>query len=238
MVDNNIGVLCFISGLAILVIICWVQQKKKQLKIKRWKKTLNLTQHEQVFQQLYRKIDGFTVSRLSREKKDAIEYTYGEIEFITFIALLSLVNPDQNTVFYDLGCGTGKAVIACAMVYPVHKSIGIELLPELYSVAQQQVHQLATYSSYQKQNIHIIHDDILTADLSDATLIFINATTFLGAMWQELSVRLSNLPQLQTVITTSKALPNKDFALQGATQLQTSWGVVPAFIHTRKQFLH
>ena len=68
----------------------------------------------------------------ARQKQDAIEYVYGEIEFLPFIALLSLDKPDSKTVFYDLGSGIGKAVLACAMVYPVHKSVGVELLPELY----------------------------------------------------------------------------------------------------------
>lgn len=80
-----------------------------------------------------------------------MEYSYGEIEFFSFIALLSLINPNENTVFYDLGSGTGKAVIACGMVFPVQKSIGIELFPELYLHSCQQVEQLAAIKQYDTQ---------------------------------------------------------------------------------------
>lgn len=61
-----------------------------------------------------------------------MEYAYGEIKFMSFIALLSLTNPDADTVFYDLGSGIGKAVLACSMVFPIRKSVGVELFPELY----------------------------------------------------------------------------------------------------------
>lgn len=71
-----------------------------------------------MFQNLYEDVDGYSISRKARVKMDAFAYTYGEIEFLSFIALLSLVKPNENSVFYDLGSGTGKAVIAAAMVYP------------------------------------------------------------------------------------------------------------------------
>jgi SAM-dependent methyltransferase len=235
----SISALVLLPIFILLLFFC-IQNNSKQTRIKQWKKSLNLTNHTQIFQQLYSSVDGFAASRLARQKQDAIEFTYGEIEFIPFIALLSLVSLNRDTVFYDLGCGVGKAVIACAMVYPVRKCVGIELLPELYFIAQQQTQQLATYPDYQQQakKILILQDDILEAELSEATLIFINSTTFFGTIWEKINLRLSNLSQLQTVITTSKALPNADFSLINTTELQMSWGVVLAFIHTRKTNFH
>lgn len=235
----------FISGLAlltilILIIVCSIHRNSKKAKIQRWTQSLNLTNHTPIFHQLYSGVDGYSASRFARQKQDAIEFTYGEIEFLPFVALLSLITLDSDTVFYDLGSGIGKAVIACAMVYPVRKSVGIELLPELCVIAKQQALKLASHPSYQKEaaKIQFLQEDLLEADLSEATLIFINSTTFLGIIWQKLSAHLSNFSQLQTVITTSKALPNADFTLINTTKLQMSWGVVPAFIHCRKTNLH
>ncbi|WP_298625169.1 hypothetical protein [uncultured Legionella sp.] len=241
MANNLANPIYLMCGLFLIALIVYsIKKRRKQTRIEQWKKSLNLTSHIQVFQHLYNGVDGFAVSRVARQKKDAIELTYGEIEFIPFIALLSLVNPDKDTVFYDLGCGTGKAVLACSMVYPIQKSIGIELLPELYSIAQQQTEKLATYQDYilQAKKIVILLDDILEADLNEATLIFVNSTTFLGEIWQKLYVRLKTLPKLKTVITTSKALPDEDFTVINSTKLQMSWGVVPAFIHSRKTNCH
>lgn len=231
----TLGLLFFL--LLLLLIVHYVLHRNKRNKIQRWKKSLQLPAHAQVFQQIYREVDGFSLSRLARKKQDSIDYTYGEIEFLPFIALLSMIKPDHDTVFYDLGSGIGKAVIACAMVFPVRKSVGIEILPELYSSACEQIQKLAANPNYTKQvkKIQFIKGDILDADLSEATLIFINATTFFGTTWETICTRLNNLPHLKTVITTSKELPNSNFTLVNRTKLQMSWGVVLAFTHHRKQ---
>ena len=146
LINTTVGLVYLFIIMVVLLLFFW--QKRKRLRIKKWQKMLNLEEHQHIFQQLYQAIDGFMLSNRARQKQDAIEYTYGEIEFLPFIALLSLVKPDHGTVFYDLGSGIGKAVLACAMVYPVHKSVGVELLPELYLGACNQVKLLAVNPDY------------------------------------------------------------------------------------------
>lgn len=224
----------------IATLFFYYHKKRKLRRIWQWQHSLNLEKHQQVFHQLYHEINGFRLSYLARQKQDAIEFTYGEIEFLPFIALLSLVKPDCDTVFYDLGSGTGKAVLACAMVYPVHQSIGVEILPELYQSACTQSQQLATNPDYLEavKKIEFISGDFLEVDLSQATLIFINSTTMFGCVWEKLCARLNDLPQLNTVITTSKSLISNNFLPVNCTKIQMSWGVVDAFIHIRKTNLH
>ncbi|MBL7481633.1 hypothetical protein [Legionella bononiensis] len=248
MVDERFSFLHVTASLVILIIVFvllvhYFRQKARRSRIQLWQDSLNLTEHAQVFNQLYAEVDGFSLSRQARQNQveDAIEYTYGEIEFFPFVALLSLVNPDCDTVFYDLGCGVGKAVIACGMVYPVRKSVGVEILPELYASACSQVQKLAANPDYRErtEHIQIIKSNILDADLDlrEATLIFINSTTFFGTTWEKVNSLLSHLPLIKTVITTSKPLQNSDFTRINSTKLQMSWGVVPVFIHVRKQIL-
>jgi SAM-dependent methyltransferase len=228
-----------IASLFILIVLLFLhlRSKKDALSISQWQKSLNLQEHLQIFQQLYQKIDGFLLSQRARQRQDRIEYTYGEIEFLPFIALLSLAKPDGETVFYDLGSGVGKAVLACAFVYPVHQSIGVELLPELYLEACNQTKQLAVIQHYddKAKKITFILGNFLDVDLNDATLIFINATTFVGSLWENINTRLNNLPKLKTVITTSKPLITSNFLLIKSTKIQMSWGVVHAYIHTKKE---
>lgn len=216
--------------------LLYVHYKKRQLQIKRWQKSLNLQKHSHAFHQLYQSSNGFLLSQKARREHDLIEYTYGEIEFFSFIALLSLINPDENTVFYDLGSGTGKAVLACSMVFPVRKSIGIELFPELYLHACKQAAHLVTMKHYENQakKIKFILGDFLEVHLKDATLIFINATAFFGSTWNKLGAIVNELPQLNTIITTSKPLSCSNFGVLKQTKVQMSWGVVSAYIHTRK----
>jgi hypothetical protein len=219
-----------------LVLILWFLFKSRRSDIRRWQKTLHLQNHEEVFHQIYQGANGYLLSQHARQGHDAMEYTYGEITFLSFIALLSLAKPDKNTVFYDLGSGIGKAVVACSMVFSVRKSVGVELFPELYFDACKRVEQLASIKNYTDpaKKIKFVLGDFLEVYLEDATLVFINSTAFFGPTWEKLCARLDHLSHLNTVITTSKALVCDNFSLVKCTQVEMSWGVVFAYIHTRK----
>lgn len=219
------------------LLFLYIHDKKKQLRIKQWQKSLNLPEHARVFQQLYQHENGFILSQQARKKQDAIDYVYGEITFVSFLALLSLTKPDEKSIFYDLGCGIGKAVLACAMVFPIRKSVGVEILPELYFAACKQTKQLASIENYEKQTkkIEFILGDFLKVNLDEATIIFINSTALFNPTWKTLCARLEYLPHLTTVITTSKALPSKLFSVVIQTKVEMSWGVVFAFVHVRKK---
>jgi tRNA G46 methylase TrmB len=116
--------------------------------IRRWKIHHQLQKHNNVIQHLYGNVDGFAISKSARNENDAFEYVYGEIEFIPFIALLSLVNPNKNTVFYDLGSGTGKAILSAAMVYQMKKCCGIEIFKPLHETALKQLDKLKAIKDY------------------------------------------------------------------------------------------
>jgi SAM-dependent methyltransferase len=222
--------------LVILISILYFFYNSKRSNIRRWHKSLHLQDHEEIFQQIYGDANGYLLSQHARQKHNAMEYTYGEIKFLSFIALLSLTKPDENTVFYDLGSGIGKAVLACSMVFPVRKSVGVELFPELYFDACKRARLLASIKNYstQEKKIEFILGDFLEVNFEDATLIFINSTAFFGPTWEKLCARLDLSLYLNTVITTSKALLCDNFSLIRRTQVEMSWGVVFAYIHTRK----
>lgn len=206
-----------------------VFKNKNKMQIRRWKQALNLDQHLALFETLYAEVNGFYLSKQARSRQDALEYIYGEIDFLSFIALLSLTKPNANTVFYDLGSGVGKAVIACALVYPVKKSIGIELLPELHHSAKQCAQRLRQVR--QALNIQFILNDFLEQNLEEATLIFINATTIIGPSWEKLCQHLNRLSKEPIIITTSKPLVSLVFTPKIKTIVQMSWGPVAAYIH-------
>lgn len=203
--------------------------------IYRWKKALSLDKALPIFTRLYTAIDGFALSHHARREHDALDYVYGEIDFMSFIALLSLVKPDNKTVFYDLGSGTGKAVVACAMVFNVKESNGIELFGSLHHTARKQQQALSSFPKYMPASkiIHFFHDDFLHANFNNATLVYINATGFLGETWIAISDRLTQTPACTTVISTSKALKSSAFIVTKITAVQMSWGIVKAYIHQR-----
>ncbi|KTD07604.1 hypothetical protein [Legionella jamestowniensis] len=226
--------LIFFLLLLLAAILIWFG-RRQQRAVKRWRKALSLDKHFAIYQALYNNINGFALSQHARRKEAALEYTYGEIDFESFIALLSLCQPNPATVFYDLGSGTGTAVIACTLVFDVRKSCGIELFSELHHCALRQKQRLQAYKGYQEKAKHItfIKDDFLNCQFSDASLVFINATAFFGGHWLAISKHLEQLQPGSVVISTSKALVSPLFITRKVTAVNMSWGVVNAFIQEK-----
>jgi SAM-dependent methyltransferase len=197
-------------------------------------RALSIQKHLEVFHEINRETDGFALSKQARLQTDALEYTYGEISFIPFVALLSLARPNKNTIFYDLGSGAGKAVFACSMIYNVKKSCGIEIFDNLYEASEKQQKNLLEIPEYTNiaKNICFINADFLNYDFSDATLIFINSTGLFGETWDALNEKLDELTDV-TIITTSKKLLSDKFTLEKTTLVEMSWGIVETYIHTR-----
>lgn len=221
---------------AIPLLMIHIKKWRKGWRLKQWRHGLNLDVHEKVFKQLYQSVSGFHLSKEARAHNDSPEYVYGEIEFQSFIALLSLCKPGPATIFYDLGSGTGKTVLACAMVFPVKKSAGIELFENLHCSALRQQEKLKAMPAY-KENYHHIHfenNDIFSADFSDANIVYINATAFFGERWQHLSHVLEGIAAGSLVLSTSKALQSSLFTLIRTVRVQMNWGEVDVFIQQRQ----
>ncbi len=227
------GPLLAFMGLALIVsLVPTYQHHIKKNKIKRWSQSLNLEHAQRVFDDLFCHTNGFLLSKEARQAGDAFDYVYGEIEFLSFIALLTLTHPDENTQFYDLGSGVGKATIACAMVFNPKKSCGVEIFNNLSEAASQLKDNLAHIPGYERkaQCIEFIHDNFLTTDLSEATLIFINSTALIGEIWDQLSQKLAEVAMGATIITISKKLTTSAFMVTQTTQVNMSWGIATAYI--------
>ncbi len=201
--------------------------------ISRWMSNLSINTHQSIFNKLFENVNGFVLSKIARQPNDAPEYTYGEISFVSFIALLSQTNINKSTVFYDLGSGAGKAVLACSMVFNVKKSTGVELFTNLYECSQNQVIKLKTYPEYKNNQINFINDNFLNVEFTDATLIFINATGFIGETWDKLNDKLEHLQNHLTIISISKKIIAKNFKLLKTTYIEMSWGVAVAYIYAQ-----
>lgn len=221
--------------LILFILILLAETFGQRFRIWRWQKHIGLDKHLTLLNTISADINGFQLSRIARADSDAMEYVYGEITPQAFVALLTLVKPDSSTVFYDLGSGSGKAVLLCAMVFDVKKSCGIELFSSLDQAAKQQQQHLKSCVNYQHaaDKITFICGNYLHTPFDDATLVFISATALFGETWQQLNHRLECLSITTIVITTTKPLLSKQFKLLQKTRAEMSWGVVNVYIQTK-----
>lgn len=230
MIYLNITILLFSLSFG-----CWLYQLgKKRYEVWRWQRHWGLYPHLLFLQDLYRDVDGFQLSKQARQENDSIEFTYGEIDIMSFIAIMSLCRPHSNTVFYDLGSGVGKTVIACAIVFRVKKSCGIELFAPLHEAASLQKQRLKNHPSYQQHasTIRFLQKNFFEVPLLDASIIFVNAATFIADTWLHISAFLEQT-QAGTLVITTKALRSNCFGIYAKTKARMSWGIVDIIIQVR-----
>ena len=84
---------------------------------------------------------------------------------------------NENTVFYDLGCGLGKMVAHIGIQYKVKKSCGVELSKERLKAA----YDIKEKYCKDDTTISYIEGDFYKMDLSDATVVYFDNT----AMFQK-----------------------------------------------------
>lgn len=186
---------------------------------------------------LYKNTNPGRISHADRNRIQANEdqYIYGEIDFLSFIRILKMVNPQPGEIFYDLGCGAGKAVFTAALSFDFDACVGIEYLPGLCRLADRLLHnstQLAEKTDTDRDSclhklsaIHFFNDDMLNYDFSDGDIIFINATCFHHYMWEKLTNKLLSLKNGARIIVTSKKINNNQFELIYSDNELMSWGV-------------
>jgi hypothetical protein len=201
---------------------------KTKLAQRAWEKHYQIPKHLQTIESLYQDFDGYIISKQARETAPSLALTYGEINLYSFLALMSLAKPNRDTVFYDLGSGLGKTVLAFQLCYQPTKSYGIEYLKPLHEIAQERRTTLGA-----SQQIQFLNQDILESDWSDANLIFLNVASFVPDHWQDINQKLLLTP-VATIITCAKPMQNATDYKIFPTRVETSWGIIPVYIHKRQ----
>ncbi len=227
-----------LSFVLITVLLCLLYRKTflNKYYLYKWRKKLQIKAHQKTFDALYKNINGFVLSKSARQNNDSVELLYGEINFESFIALLSCCSINKQSCFYDLGSGIGKAVIAATLVYPLQKSVGIEKLETLHNCARQQKQKLIleTCDESFAERIEFIYADFLQCELKEADLVFINSTAFIGDSWEKIARHLQQLKKGSQCISISKKLPANEFKLELKTPVEMSWGVAFAYLHRKR----
>lgn len=178
----------------------------------------------------------------SKSKKD-LSLTYGEIEYKSFYRILCMVQSIDNsstneTIFYDLGSGSGRAIIAATLTQNFQNAKGIEILSSLYDISK------AVESIYLESYRHLLHQStgsmefilgsILDYDWSDGDIVFVNSTCFTDDLMNQVSQKANLLSPGAIVITFTNSLTSTWFDIINTTRYEMSWGPATVYIHRRR----
>ena len=105
---------------------------------------------------------------------------YGEVEWSTLKLMSQHAEKGISGKFYDLGCGRGRAVLYMALTGSFDLSVGVEVLPERISLAQQALSKLKLSIPSSQSNVRLYEASFLNPAFKykDARLVFLSNMCF------------------------------------------------------------
>ncbi|MBS0290633.1 MAG: hypothetical protein JSS07_11445 [Proteobacteria bacterium] len=176
----------------------------------------------------------FAIAKSARIQ-DSTEFLYGEIEICTLLDLVACTQPLSKQVFYDLGSGCGKTLFAVKLAYPFLKVKGIEMIDALHQLAVQKydLYLAKSHLSSSAFELVLIHQNFIQVNILDADIIFINATAYSKATWEQILDKLIQLKVGTKVIITSKTLPATHFSKTYQGMEWMSWGLTSTYVYEK-----
>jgi len=184
------------------------------------------------FAKTFQEIEGGSISQDERRNKKLVgsEFTYGEIELIHFLSLLRLASDKAGGVFWDLGCGAGKAIIAAAIGYNNFSKIcGVELLDGLYDAAAIAVDKYCNLTGTAKDRFKLIKGDMTKVDWSDADVIYTSSICFPEPLIKAIQEIGKNLKK-GTKIVTLKRWDDPSYRKICSLKVKMTWGKTGVYI--------
>ncbi len=185
-----------------------------------------------IFESLYTGVNGYTISSQARKNLPYASkaHTYGEVTVEGFHKILKEAKIKLGGKFYDLGSGTGKAVILAALFGTFSKLVGIETLKDLH---QTSVNILNRFDSEvrpilpiekQKQVIEFTNADFIEYDFTDSDLIFAHSTCFYDELMIALEEKCANIKEGTKIILVTKTFQSPLFRLIKSGEYPMTWG--------------
>lgn len=185
------------------------------------------------------------LSQLGRETNDNSrgDLTYGEVTFPTLAKILCVGLPkfgiELKGTFYDLGSGSGRGVIAAALLGNFDNLRGVELVKELHkaAVGVKRVYESKVQPQFgtalREQKINFQQGDFLKSDWSDGDVIFINSTCFSQVLVSRITKMGAGLKPGACIITLTHTLNSPYFEVLESSKYKFTWGEATVHIHVR-----
>jgi len=200
------------------------EAKRIEKKVKKIKFPKNPTSEDfkvwSILKRLYKGVpDGFGISREEEMETSGKDLrlldgfgsaTYGEVRPISVPHVISLLGVNNQDIFFDFGSGVGKMVFQVALSTNCKKAVGIELSQSRYEASMKALQRLDGLKKEGViQNLTEIvfkNEDVLDADLSEATLIMYSNVCFPTSITEGLLAKMAFAVQDGTRMLTLRKI--------------------------------
>jgi SAM-dependent methyltransferase len=168
----------------------------------------------------------FSLSKSYLQGKGADDlYTYGETPLSTLDTIAKTCEISDFDTVLELGCGRGRTCFFLNLVYGC-SVIGVDVVPAFIDKAQGIVDDLHL------KRISFKNEDMLEADFSKASVVYLYGTCLEDAYIKKLALKLSKLPSNTKIITVSFPLSDysEEFELLKRFEATFTWGVADVYL--------
>ena len=212
----------------------------------------SLERKHEIFSQLTSKFPLNQAKKASKSERESLNLlkdpslTYGEIEFQALGEIFYTIQwryggLPSGGIFYDLGSGTGKALLAAALLGTFSECIGIELLSSLHKISLSLIEEYndeITQHVLHNTNLWItipklrnIHGDIFQVDWKNAAFIFVNSTCFNEEMVELISE--VEVPVGTLAVSLTRPLTARTWVGLETVRKRMSWGEATVYIQRK-----
>ena len=186
----------------------------------------------QIMNRIYKDLGGFEIPREDEQavRKSKGSPIYGEINQQALNILLSYLKLGPKDIFFDLGSGVGKVIMQTVLSTPVGRAMGVELSSARFEEALTALKRAQDFEPLVPKRLKFLNEDLLTTDLSKATVIYTCSTAFSQAFMNKLTARLAEYRQPFRLVSLQELPERSEFKHLETLKLDMSW--------TRKSPVH
>ena len=151
-------------------------------------------------------------------------FLFGETPYYTANEIVDIAEIKDTDIVYDLGCGRGKFLFFASCSTNA-RCIGIDLIPTYIDIAEKIVEKL------ELRNIDFFREDILSVDLTTASVIFINGTYFSPETHEALLENVKSLKKGTKIISSTIPYPSQNLELFAKKDILFSWARTPVYFY-------
>ncbi len=151
------------------------------------------------------------------EKYGLDHFGYGETLPASTWEILSPLNPKENELLIDLGCGRGIMVLSAHFIFKM-KGIGVDIISPYIAKCN------ILKKWLKEPPVEFLHKDLLDFNFNQKGIYYIAATSFEKSFMPKLEEKLKQIPYNSIIIIVHNPLKDKCFELFYTQKIRFTWG--------------